>query len=672
MSSALDRSRRAAGILLAAAVLSPAVPALAAEFHLVARPFTKTLPGGTTVPMWGFALDADGDLATVGDELPTAPGPVLRVPAGETSLTLHVRNELPQPVSIIVPGLVGAAEPVWVDRAGGVDSVTATGARPDGDVSSRARSLTVEVPPAQGGTPSIGQYTFTGLRPGTFLYESGTRPAVQVPMGLHGALIVEAAGGQPYADVVVEKEALLFYSEIDPDLNRAVVEGRYGTASYPSSMRWHARWHLVNGAPHPDAEPLFHGFASPVRPGERVLLRFVSTALDERVPSLLGGALTLVAEDGNRLPWPRRQHGLLLAPGKTVDALFAPVAAGRYPVYDRRLALSNAGGAAGGMLVTLTVADPAGAPVSAADVYDAFDEDTPLAVDAASGVLANDAGDGAETLSAVLVDAPGHGTLDLHADGSFTYAPDANWFGADVFTYRAHGATSGLDGNVTTVSLTVTPVVDAPVTTEDHYTVDQYAVLDVPAPGVLGNDSDPDRHGMTALLVDPPALGTVELRPDGSFTYSSDVDGTATFTYRASDGTLESAPTTVMIHVMPKPNTAPVAVDDTVQTPRNTSITFSLVANDRDAEKNLDPASVQVTVMPRYGTLLNNGNGTVTYVPKTNFRGTDTFRYRVRDTAGALSNVARGTVNVTRTSTVAPQGSRVDQRPRGSLSAEAR
>jgi VCBS repeat-containing protein len=87
------------------------------------------------------------------------------------------------------------------------------------------------------------------------------------------------------------------------------------------------------------------------------------------------------------------------------------------------------------------------------------DEDTALIV-GLPGVLANDSDGDDDALSASLVSGPSHGSLAFNADGSFTYNPDADYSGADSFTYRI---TDGA-GNVTraTVNLTVVAVADAP------------------------------------------------------------------------------------------------------------------------------------------------------------------------------------------------------------------
>jgi VCBS repeat-containing protein len=78
-------------------------------------------------------------------------------------------------------------------------------------------------------------------------------------------------------------------------------------------------------------------------------------------------------------------------------------------------------------------------------------------------VLANDTDADGDPLTAVVVEGPQHGTLEMNADGTFTYTPDADYnsnFGPDGFTYRA---SDGVDqSEVTSVMINVTPLNDAP------------------------------------------------------------------------------------------------------------------------------------------------------------------------------------------------------------------
>lgn len=76
----------------------------------------------------------------------------------------------------------------------------------------------------------------------------------------------------------------------------------------------------------------------------------------------------------------------------------------------------------------------------------------PLDVPAPNGVLANDTSPTGLALTAALTAGPEHGSLDLHADGSLTYTPDAGWAGDDTFTYRAGDGTWTSDPTTVTVT----------------------------------------------------------------------------------------------------------------------------------------------------------------------------------------------------------------------------
>ncbi len=100
---------------------------------------------------------------------------------------------------------------------------------------------------------------------------------------------------------------------------------------------------------------------------------------------------------------------------------------------------------------------------------------------------------------------------------------------------------------------------NAPVAGDDSYSTDQDAPLNVAAPGVLGNDNDPDGDPITAVLDSGAANGVAILNADGSFTYTPDAGfaGTDSFAYHANDGSADSNLATVTIEV-----TAPVACSD--------------------------------------------------------------------------------------------------------------
>lgn len=203
------------------------------------------------------------------------------------------------------------------------------------------------------------------------------------------------------------------------------------------------------------------------------------------------------------------------------------------------------------------------APVGGADAYGTV-EDTPLTV-AAPGVLANDTDADGDSLTATGATQPAHGEVSLATNGSFTYTPDAGFFGSDTFTYTANDGTAA--SAATTVTITVEeedpgPVNTAPMAGNDAYDTVEGEALTLPAPGVLANDTDVDDDVLTASGATQPANGEVSLAADGSFTYTPEAgfSGKDVFTYMADDGTDTSGPVTVTITVKGLGATAVVGV----------------------------------------------------------------------------------------------------------------
>lgn len=288
------------------------------------------------------------------------------------------------------------------------------------------------------------------------------------------------------------------------------------------------------------------------------------------------------------------------------------------------------------------------APVAVNNSYNVT-EDTPLTVNAANGVLTNDTDANGDPLTAVIVSQPAHGTVALASNGSFVYTPAVNYSGPDSFTYRAADGVS--QSNVATVSLTVAAVNDAPKVVNDSYSTAANTALTVNAVnGVLKNDSDVEGSSLTVAAVAQPANGTLTLNANGSFTYTPDAgfSGTDTFTYRANDGTANSAVATVSITVSAPSNSPPVAVNDTYTLAEDGSLTTTVangvLKNDTDANSN--PLTAKIVTQPAHGTVVLSANGSFVYTPAVNYSGTDSFTYQANDGV-ANSNVATVALTIT-------------------------
>jgi len=621
----------------------------AAIYNLRADVTIKTIDGAV-IPMWGFALVSyDVGAGTVaGDDIVKVPGPELAVPPGQ-GLTINLTNNLPVPVSIVIPGQAATMTPVWVDVNGIVVPSPSPGYRP-ADVTSRVRSLTHEAA-ANGG---IASYTWANIKPGTYLYQSGTDPAVQVQMGLYGAVKKDFAAGQAYnnPNALYNNEVILLFSAIDPDIHHSAATGNYtgiplqnipGYAPPPppyvikiftSTIDYWPRYFLINGEPYSAATlPLSAGNIN-----EKTLIRFLNAGLQTYVPTLMGSHISMVAEDGNLSPFPKEQYSLILPAGKTIDAIFAPQLNGSYPIFDRRLNVTSAGTYPGGMIAKLSVGGTVTAPTAVNDTYSVAAGGTLIV--AAPGVLGNDSGTGPLTAALVIGSGPANGTLTLNANGSFTYTPNAGFSGIDSFQYTANnggGASAAATVTINVVSNTAPVANDQAVTTNE----------DTAVPIILtANDAEGDP--LTYNVIAPPGNGTLTgTPPNVTYTPASNYFGPDSFTFKANDGLVDSNVATVSITINPV-NDPPMAVDDNASTTQNTPVTINVVANDFDVDGTVNPATVIVTNPTRGGTVVNHLNGTVTFTPKRNFRGTDTFTYTVRDNIGALSNTATVRVNVVR------------------------
>jgi hypothetical protein len=322
--------------------------------------------------------------------------------------------------------------------------------------------------------------------------------------------------------------------------------------------------------------------------------------------------------------------------------------------------------------ITVNLTNVNEAPVVTAPGPQVVAEDTPLVlgggaapsvadVDAATLQITLTATNGVLTLATVaglsfsVGDGLGNATMTFSGaiaainaalDG-MEFLPALNYFGAANITLVAddlgQSGSGGAQSATANVGITVTPVNDAPVGVADAYAIAEDGTLIVgAAAGVLANDSDVDGPALTAVLVSGPANGMLTLNPDGSFTYApgANFNGTDSFVYRVSDGSLQSAPTTVTLTVTPV-NDAPINVVPGAQTvPEDTTLVFSTGGGNAISVSDVDAggAPMQLTLSVTNGTVSLGGTGGLTFLAGSGVNdATVTFTGTLADINAALS-----------------------------------
>src|SRR5690606_1755702 len=154
--------------------------------------------------------------------------------------------------------------------------------------------------------------------------------------------------------------------------------------------------------------------------------------------------------------------------------------------------------------------------------------------------------------------------------------------------------------------------------------------------------TDVDGDDLIFSLDSGPQNGTVEVPPDGRFTYTPDPDyhGPDEFTVLVDDGNGGTTISTVFIIVTP---TSPLlnAANDSVSVNEDASISASVAGNDTLGET---PSSFSLVSGVSNGSLSFNSDGSYTYTPDANFNGSDSFTYQITDSDGQTDTA---TVSIT-------------------------
>ena len=255
-------------------------------------------------------------------------------------------------------------------------------------------------------------------------------------------------------------------------------------------------------------------------------------------------------------------------------------------------------------------------------------EDVPGSIDLLR--LTRDPDGNLDPTSLEVLDRPVLGTVSPPEQGRTTYTPNPDANGRDTFSYQVCDDTELCDS--ATVTVVIESANDAPTAAADQRTstAGDRLVVDV-----LSNDTDVDDDisALRIAVVSPPDIGTAEVRPDQTVLYTSPIafNGVSEFTYEVCDagGLCDSATATITVT---STAVAPDAADDTADVGAAEPTAISVLANDTDANDNLDPTTLTVSDAANGTTSVDSG--TVVYTADTGFDGQDEFTYTICDTTG--------------------------------------
>jgi len=240
-----------------------------------------------------------------------------------------------------------------------------------------------------------------------------------------------------------------------------------------------------------------------------------------------------------------------------------------------------------------------------------------------------------DPLTYSILTQPSHGTISTETGASRTYSPSANYVGPDSFTFKV--SDGSLDSNTATVNINVQN--EQPVADDKQITVSKNTQRSFTLTA-----ADPNHDPLTYTIVTTPSHGTIAPSgtglPSRTYTPTTGYQGPDSFTFKVSDGSLDSDIATVSILVQ---NVRPVAEDQQITVTKNTQQPLTLTATDPDN----DPLTYTIVTPPSHGTISPSGTGgpSRTYTPENNYLGTDTFTFKAND--GTVdSNTANVNLNV--------------------------
>ncbi|HEY4248180.1 MAG TPA: LamG-like jellyroll fold domain-containing protein [Lacunisphaera sp.] len=227
----------------------------------------------------------------------------------------------------------------------------------------------------------------------------------------------------------------------------------------------------------------------------------------------------------------------------------------------------------------------------------------------------------AGSLTYSVIAQPAHGSLSGTVP-NLVYTPAANYSGSDAFTFKVNDG--AFDSSPAMISITVQAVNHAPVATGPF----SLTTAEDTAANIILTAADAEGSPLAYSIVTPPQHGAISgAAPNLTYIPSANYNGSDSFTFKANDGSMDSAPATVNIMITPV-NDIPVADSATISLTAGTSVIFTLTGS--DVETPVGSLTFGVITNPLHGALSGTPPN-LTYTPVSDFVGSDVFTFKVND-----------------------------------------
>ncbi|MBU6953421.1 tandem-95 repeat protein [Hahella sp. HN01] len=249
--------------------------------------------------------------------------------------------------------------------------------------------------------------------------------------------------------------------------------------------------------------------------------------------------------------------------------------------------------------------------------------------------------------SVLVTAAPSHGVAKVSvASGVVVYEPEADYNGADSFSYTVEDVHGGVSA-AALVSITVGAVNDAPIAVADVAATNTGAPVSI---DVAANDTDIDDavDATTLTIVATPSQGAAVVNA-GKIDYTpvAGFSGSDSFSYTVKDGQGALSNVAIVIVNVNGSNVLPNAANDSATTDEDTAVDIAVLDNDTDSDGVLQASTVTLIANASHGAAtVNATTGVIRYEPEENYHGADSFTYIVKDNGGSASNIATVAVTV--------------------------